>query len=410
MAGTVILKDQKLFSSTSVDNRFIEGYLADAPGDAVKVYLYALMLLSKNGGDGADIAAALSLSEAQVADALLYWEKQGLVSIAYGENGNLAVRFLPFAESSAAQSGEDLGMNNYRELVAKLQEVLGTRNLSGADLKRIYDWIEVFGFEEDAAVEIVRHCIEIKGTRVHINYIDSVAKRLAADGLLTLELVRDGFEKQSEVSSGASAILKRWHLGRRPTDDEAALYDKWVNEWGFSEDAISLALSDMVAVDRPNFKYLDAILSSYHEKGSVSVDEMKEAIREQDMIAELARQAFTRAGLKRSANVNDRRQFEFWMHEYAMNAELILYAAELSAKKATPFAEMKKLISTWHEKGIANFQAAKEYQQSCEQSGGNTSAKGKSVNRALNYKQRKYTKEELKKLGIDFGEDDEDED
>ncbi|MBQ2111456.1 MAG: DnaD domain protein, partial [Clostridia bacterium] len=139
-------------------------------------------------------------------------------------------------------------------------------------------------------------------------------------------------------------------------------------------------------------------------------DDMREVIREQDMIAELARQAFTRAGLKRNASANDRRQFEFWVREYAMSAELILYAAELSAKKGTPFAEMKRLITTWHEKGIASFQAAKEFQQTAEAEQRSGSAKGRSVNRALNYKQRKYTKEELKKLGIDFGEDDDDED
>ncbi len=409
MAGTVIFKDQKLFSSTSVDNRFIAGYMADAPEGAVKVYLYSLMLLSCGGGNGEDIASALSMTEEQVNDALMYWEKQGLVRASYGENGSLAVQFLPFSEIS---SGSELnsGAQNYHELVSKLQEVLGTRNLSGTDLKKIYDWIEVFGFDEDASVEIVRHCIEIKGARVHINYMDSVAKRLAADGILTLDSVRENFKRQTELSGGAAAILKRWNLSRRPTEDEVALYDKWVREWGFTEEAISLALSDMVAVDRPNFKYLDAILSSYHEKGSVSADDMREVIREQDMIAELARQAFTRAGLKRNASANDRRQFEFWVREYAMSAELILYAAELSAKKGTPFAEMKRLITTWHEKGIASFQAAKEFQQTAEAEQRSGSAKGRSVNRALNYKQRKYTKEELKKLGIDFGEDDDDED
>ena len=44
MAGTVIIKDRGLFGTTSVDNRFISELIADAPGDAVKVYLYGLML------------------------------------------------------------------------------------------------------------------------------------------------------------------------------------------------------------------------------------------------------------------------------------------------------------------------------------------------------------------------------
>ena len=125
--------------------------MADAPEGAVKVYLYSLMLLSCGGGNGEDIASALSMTEEQVNDALMYWEKQGLVRASYGENGSLAVQFLPFSEIS---SGSELnsGAQNYHKLVSKLQEVLGTRNLSGTDLKKIYDWIEVFGFVVEASV------------------------------------------------------------------------------------------------------------------------------------------------------------------------------------------------------------------------------------------------------------------
>lgn len=407
MAGTVIIKDNELFGSTQVDNRFIESYLADAPDGAIKVYLYALMLVSKAGGEGSDIASALKMDENQINEAFLYWEKAGLVRIAYGENGNLAVRFLsiPGSRGNEEDISSAIRTQRYSDLIAKLQNVIGTRNLSGSELSRIYDWIEVFRFEEDAAVEIVRHCLELKGARVHINYMDAAAKRLAADGMLTKDAVVESFRKETELSGGAASILKRWNITRRPTKDEILLYEKWTKDWGFTEDAINIALGDVVAVDRPNFKYFDAILSSYHESGSVSSDKMKEFIREQDMIAEIARQAFTRAGLKRKANANDRRQFEFWVREYHMDAELILFAAELSSKKGTPFAAMKQIITDWHERGIASFSAAKEDSERQEALRPRGFAQGKSTKNAFNYQQHNYTAEELKKLGIDTGED-----
>ena len=403
MPETVVLKDINLFGSTAVDNRFIEEYMPNAPAEAVKVYLYGLMLVAKSGGNGEDIAQALSLSEDALFEAYGYWEKLGLVSLVLGENGNVAVRYLPLPSPAEGEAHEK-GTQRYSELIAKLQEILGTRNFSGAELQRIYDWIEVFRFEEDAACAIVAHCIAIKGARVHINYMDSVAKRLAADGILTLEAVRESFERETALSGGAAAILKRWNVSRRPTEDELRLYDKWTREWGFTEDAIDLALSDVVAVDRPNFKYLDAILASYKQSGSVSADRMKELIREQDMIAEIARQAFTRAGLKRTASANDRRQFEFWFHEYGMNAELILFAAELASKKATPFAEMKRIITDWHSRGIVSIPAAKEDAAKAEAERERGSARGKRIPRALNYEQTRYTAEDLKRLGIDLGE------
>ena len=402
MSDTVLIGSKALFGATVIDNRFIEEYMPGAPDNAVKVYLYGLYLLSSGSGDAKDIALALGIEEAGIEDAFRYWERIGLVRIAGGESDRLAVQYLPVP---AADSNDDVrSYAKYRQLIEKLQAVLGTRNLSGSELQRIYDWIEVFRFEEDAAVEIVRHCIAIKGARVHINYMDSVAKRLAADGILTLDAVKASFDDERVLTGGAGSILKRWHISRRPTDDELALYEKWIREWGFTDDAISIALSDVVAVDRPNFKYLDAILSSYRQKGSVTPEGMKELIREQDLIRDLAQTAFERAGMKRRANTADRQQFELWLHDYAMSAELVLYAAELSSAKSTPFAEMKRIVDDWHKRGIASFEAAKK---DAEASGSRTAKpeSAKKVNRALNYKQKQYTAEDLKRLGIDLGED-----
>ncbi len=407
MSETILVKSSGLFDSTIVSNAFIVQYMPDAPEDALKVYFYGLMLVSSGGGS-AEIADALSLSEEQVSDAFRYWEKAGLVKIVTGENGNMAVQYMPVF-SAVQEVG--FSARRYGSLLDKLRSVIGTRNFTGAELAKIIDWIEIFGFEEDAAVEVVAYCLSVKGAKVHINYIDAVAKRLAADGIVTAADVRESFKKQRELSSGAAAILKRWNYKRLPTDDEIALYEKWTIEWGFSEDALDLALSEMVAVDRPNFKYLDAILASYHSSGSVTADRIREVMHEQDMIAELARQCFQRAGLKRKASVSDRAQFELWHRDWGMSAELLLYAAELASSKPSPFAEMKRIIADWHARGIASFRAAKDDHEKADEQRTQSSVKGKPVSRALNYKQRKYTAEELKKLGVDLGEgiyDDED--
>lgn len=400
-----ILKQSALFGYTPVEDRFITEALSSVSGDAVKVYLYALMLAHKGIGDSEELSSALSLSPDKVDAAYAELERAGALRIIAGENGSYAVQFIRMSEGEEALSPAEA--KRYGALIDKLRAVLGTRSLSGAELKRIYDWIEVFRFEEDAAVEIVRHCISVKGARVHINYLDAVAKRLAADEMLTLDAVKASFEREAELSGGAAVILKRWRISRRPTEDELALYAKWTQEWGFSEDAVLLACTGAVSSDRPNFKYLDAILASYRESGGVSEERMRVLMREQDLLFELARQAFKRAGLKRSASAKDREQFELWSKEYAMEPEMILFAAELASSKTAAFAEMKRIITDWHARGIGNFAAAKEdaAKRSEANSRPENAAKGKRVNRALGYKQQHYTKEQLKALGIDFGED-----
>ena len=400
MLHTVIIKEQDFFTSTAVENLFITDLMPAAPGNAVKAYLYGLMQLSCGSESTVDIASALNLTDDEILDCFRYWERQGIVKLVEGETLN--IQYLNTAEALKKAPSSMPNAGRYAGLIEKLRIVLGTRNFSGSELQKVYDWISCFGFEDDAAIEIVRHCIELKGTRVHINYMDSVAKRLAADNILTYEKVRENFETETGLMRGAGAILKRWHIKRMPTDDEVALYEKWTKEWGFKDDSISLACADVVAADRPNFKYLDAILTKYHESGSISAESMAAAIKEQEMIEELARQAFARAGMKRTPNISDRRQFEIWSSDWCLSPELILYSAEAASLKATPFAEMKKLLEDWHQRGIVSVAAAKD---EIAKNASKPEAKRKSVNRALNYKQRQYTADQLREMGVDLGED-----
>ena len=404
MSATAIIKDSALFAYTPVEDCFILEKLSALSGDAVKVYLYALMLSHKGIGAVDELPLALNMSEEMVDEAYSELERAGVVRMISGENGSYAVQLIRLSGGEAALSAAEA--RRYSSLIEKLRGVLGTRNFSGADLRRIYDWIEVFRFEEDAAVEIVRHCISIKGARVHINYMDAVAKRLAADELHTLEDIRLNFEREAKLSGGAGAVLKHWNKRRSPTDDELALYDKWTGEWGFGEDAIAIAASSAGSLGNPSFKLLDSILSDYRESGSVDAEKLRALSREQDMIAELMREALKRAGVK-TVSANIKNKFTLWVRDYRIEREQILYAAELSCKKHNSFAYMNALITDWHERGIASFEAAKNdfEKRSAEAARPENAAKGKRVNRALGYKQQHYSKEQLKALGIDFGED-----
>lgn len=401
MSDFIITKEQKLFTSTIVDNAFIADYMPSAPGNAVKVYLYGLMLNANPNEAITDFVAALGMTEESILDAFRFWEKQGLIRII--DSGNFTIQYLNVSKAITSGIINSDACGRYNELIKKLQEILGTRNLVSSELQKIFDWIEIFGFEDIAAIEIVRHCIEIKGARVHINYMDSIAKRLASEKLVTFESVQENFIREKEMYTGAASILKRWRLNRHPTEDELDLYRKWTKGWGFSDEAIELACKDVVAIDKPNFKYLDAILGKYRETGSITQEKMKEIIREQDTIAELTRKVLARAGLKRTASSSDRQQMELWLKDWCMNPELIFYAAEISAKKAKPFAEIKLLLSDWYEKGIDSLPAARsEYERDAKKG---YKKPAKTINRALNYKQTNYTAEQLRELGVDFGDD-----
>ncbi len=405
MSDFSITREPRLLTVTNIDNAFIIEFMPAAPGDAVKVYLYGLMLVTSPSEDAADIETALGMTAEAVLDAYRFWEKQGLVRII--DSGKINVQYLDVRTSAKTVNVGTTG--RHTELVARLQLILGTRNLCGAELQKIYDWIDIFGFEPDAAIEIVRHCIEIKGSRVNINYMDAVAKRLAAERYLSFEQVHECFIIDLESSIGAAKILKRWRISRRPTEDESELYRKWTRDWGFNDEAIDLACKDVVASDRPSFKYLDAILSGYQENGNISPEKMQQLSREQDMIAEITRRIYVNAGLaNRSTTAAHRQQVELWYKDWCMDPELMFYAAELAAKAVHPFSETKKILAAWHQAGISTISAAKEFvdkQQSPRSEALRSESSRKKPNRALGYRQHQYTAEQLKELGIDLGED-----
>lgn len=382
-------------TATPVDNVFIKDYLPEAPELAVKVYLYGLMLAG-TGEDGVDVASALGAEEEDVRAAFFYLQGLNLVDIIAEEP--LQVLFLPAdgAVRPEAASGR------YAELVEKLKTVLGTRTLTGSELSKIYDWVDVFGFSQDAAVLIVSHCLDKKGARTSFAYMDKVAKALAGKGAFSIDAVRESFEDEEIGRSGAAAIYRRWNRRGNPIEDEIALYEKWTKEWGIDDKALDYALSKMTSAESKTFAYLDKVIEELYKNGNISGERIEELSKQEDMITELARQGVKRAGLSRSPTAAQREQFRIWNLEQCMSAELIFFAADCAKISSRPFDEMKKLLADWHEAGISSVNAAKERYESNR----SLPARQSKKNRALKYDQGEiYTKERLKELGISFGEE-----
>lgn len=77
-------------SDTSISNLFIDEYLADANDAQIKVYLYLIRMTNANLPTTiSDIADKFNHTEKDVCRALRYWEKKGLISLDYDQNGGI---------------------------------------------------------------------------------------------------------------------------------------------------------------------------------------------------------------------------------------------------------------------------------------------------------------------------------
>ncbi|MDD4832394.1 MAG: hypothetical protein PHI78_01835, partial [Clostridia bacterium] len=69
-------------SYTVVENAFITQFMPDAPPRYTEVYLYGLLLCSRQNDNSLEnICAALNLTPIDVKTAFTYWEELGLVSV-----------------------------------------------------------------------------------------------------------------------------------------------------------------------------------------------------------------------------------------------------------------------------------------------------------------------------------------
>ncbi len=436
------------FDVTPLENLYIENYMASAPGEFVKAYIYGLMLCYQGDGQdqsAKDLAQALHQSDEAVRAAFAYWEQLGLVNVLSQqplqvEYVNLKRKFL-----CGTQAKEPERERLFADLVQHVQGVFsGSRVLVTAEYNRINDWYTALGFDPEAIVLMIQYCIDRKGPKVSFKYIDAMAQDLSRKGITSLEDMEAHLSAADAANSGATRILTRWNLKRLPTADELALWRKWTDRWGFTEDAIGVACADMTGVANPNFKYLDTVLTSLHERGAHSAEqagaafELRKRARDAERAiaralgmretsstaAELARilehytsQGFSQWGVElaarmlslegrstladlkarldkwlqegavgddalmlrserdgaaaravrrwltqwghsRAPTAGELSAYERFTHEWAINADVIDYAAERSAVAERPLAMMNRLLQNWREKGVQTRQQA----------------------------------------------------
>lgn len=343
---------------TPVDNRFLTEYMPHASGLQVQVYLYGLMQCRYPSMCEHPLAEALGLSEEAVAEAFCYWQSEGLVRIASDHPLTVEYRDIGSGAASDALPGK------YAALVRKINGLTAPRQFGISELKHVYDWIEVYALEEGAVLELIAHCMELRGRRVSIQYMSRVAESWAERGIKTFQDAHRSIEDYDIKRHGASAVLRAWNKRRKPTEDEMALYDKWVREWGFTDEAILAALPRLTVTGSPNFTYLDELLNAL--RGSELTDRTRiEADASEDAaLADFARLLFQRAGKAEPATRTQRAQIGMYLNTFGMPRELLLYAADCCKGANEPFGRMKHLLNAWHDKGIMTVRDAEQAQKS----------------------------------------------
>ena len=340
---------------TPVDNLFFSEFMPDADGEAVKVYLYGLMQCRYPSMGEVSVSEALNLPEGAVQAAFVYWQSKGLVRIL--KEQPLEVEYLT-VEQPAVTTAVPL---KYQAFIRALNELIAPRRFNMNELGHIYDCIETFHLEEKTVLELVSHCMEEKGRNVRVQYILTVAKSWADAGIVTYEQARAYIANAIVRKHGATMVLRRWNKRRSPTLDEMALYDSWVKEWGFDDEAILAVCPRLTNTGSPSFEALGDRLRELYEQNKVKVEDIK---ADSEMISderEFARMVFARMGKVSVPTKDEVRQLSVFLSgPDGLPREVVLLAAEECADAERPFGKLKAILKDWMERKIRTVEEAQK--------------------------------------------------
>ncbi len=379
---------------TPVDNLFLLHYMPDADGMFVKVYLYGLMQCYHRSLCDADVGEALGLSDSQVRCAFVYWQAKGLVRILSDEP--FSVEYL-LTEQPAVTG---VTPQKYRRFIESVHALLAPRTLELREMKAMYDCIELYGLEEGAVLALVAYCIEQKGKRVSTNYILSVAQTWSEQNIKTQEQAEALVADYRTQKHGAAEVLRRWNKRRPPTQDEMALYDRWVREWGFDAESILAACARMTDSASPTFAILNDRLAELKEQNLVRVPDLLEAEQRDSLDREFAQLVFARLGRIGIPDKSTVRQLKMFREDKAIARDAILMAADECASAERPLGLLKKILSDWAEAGVHTVEEAEKALTRPK-----SAAPKKKKNAALLYEQKPISEQDFNNLIVDLNED-----
>ncbi len=284
------------WKQTAVSNAFIDGYMADANGEFVKVYLYLLRLADSRDGDFSVsfLADKLNNTEKDVLRALAYWEKLGILRLEQTAEGKLSsVSMLevpepegtvshapePAAEETAAEPQEEISCSldtlerlqeddDFQEVVFAAERYLG-RTLSAKDVELFGYMRETLRFPNDLIEYLIEYCVD--GGHRSYRYMEKVALGWHEDGIRTL---RQAKEINRAYKAENKAVMKAFGItGRILAPEERKLLEEWLREDGMPLPVVVEACGrTMKAIHSPSFEYTDKIIKDWKKAGVTTVE------------------------------------------------------------------------------------------------------------------------------------------
>lgn len=348
-----------LFDATPVENMFISEYMLHAPGDFVKVYLYGLMLCYHHSErmSLASMARDLDIAQEDVERAYRYWEREGLVR----RTGDNPVRYTYYnlkqiTLTRAEKPSEQLYNRHFMD---EVRRTLDAQTISDSDYQTIMDWVQIYELPEEVIIMLLRSERERSRTgRVSFKIASGIAQEWAQGGVRTVEDAERMMLLSGERERELKRLLARLGMRHAPSEDEKALYKKWIDEWGFTPEAVQEACRETTK-GTPTMAYLDGILLRQHQLGRHGAQQILGGISKEKTARDFAREVLS--GLGRTGvtpTSDDLALIEAWRAD-GNSDELILLAVAAAHRRRDggTMDDVGGWLETWKRQGLTTPEA-----------------------------------------------------
>ena len=236
--------------------------------------LRALVVLLRHGHlTPAELSSLASISMARAKSALILWEECGALNAQIEDVYESRERADEVSEEDRRVVAHTIRSESLANLLEECATLMGKPTLNDMEVKIITGLYSQYGISEEYIYTLFSDICS-RPTRPTVKKLEGEAIRHVSDGIDTVEALNEFFHHRDSIGESERLVRRTLHIGRALSTSEKKYAERWVMSYGYGEEILAYAYDCATAsTQNPTLKYLDAILSDWHEGGVKTVSE-----------------------------------------------------------------------------------------------------------------------------------------
>ncbi len=348
--------------SISIDVKFLNDYIAIAPENCLKVYLFGLLKCKNSASFDNTIENfenVLGLSQEEVLECFQYWQDQNVIQIL--DTKPVEIRYLPTKDN--IRNTKKIESKKYASFVQEMQEILTGRQINPSEYYKYIDFMETYNILPCDFLMIVKYCVKLKGVVINSNYILTVAKVWADEGVRTANKIEEKIESLSLIATDLNTFAKALKFKGNLSVEHQTLYEKWIKSYGFNLNNLCLVAKKMSSkIKNITFELFDKKITKYFELKLLSFAEIEEYEANKSDLMNVAREINKALGIYYESVENEIDTYILpWMNRGFSQQALYLVANFCFKSAVRTLDGMDTKILQFHKAGLITVKSINDY-------------------------------------------------